>query len=312
MQHSIINPYFTLSSIPYNVPIFVTNPYRKTIRGAYMGSERALFELLKEFSVYAGKLALPYYGKISSTMKSITIHEKIQESPVTALDHGIQELLLAELMRKGFSDVAFNGEEETHLKFFFRTDYDNGITVHCDPIDGTRSFSTGKNRFCTGYTLSRAKNGSHDFFASVVYNPIDDKLFWSYEDSVSKHPKQKPALKTFASRRCLNEDGVKKLLGMGYTLFDPGNAHLAIIDVALGNMGAFLHWPIHVHDALVPFSFAKNYGVFPTDEKGESFRAFKLKHTPAGFSRIPRLCYFANSEIRDEIIPILQNKKYLL
>ena len=273
-------------------------------------SEKKLFELLKKFAVYAGDISLPYYGKIASTSKSILIHEKLRESPVTALDHGIQELLLAELMRNGFSDVAFNGEEESHLKFFFRTDYDNGITVHCDPIDGTKSFVSGKKPYCTGYALSRAKKGKHEFFSSVVYDPIRKILYSSFEDEASKHRQSKRAPKSFTGLHGLNMLGRKKIADLGYATVDAGNAHLAIIDVALGRIGAYLHYPIQVYDALIPCSFARNYGVLPYDGKGKPLDSFELSHSSKGFARIPKLGYFANNKVRDDLLPLLMDPKY--
>ena len=273
-------------------------------------SEKALFELLKKFAVYAGEVSLPYYGKIASSSKTILIHEKLREFPVTALDHGIQELLLAELMRGGFSDVAFNGEEESHLKFFFRTDYDNGVTVHCDPIDGTTSFVSGKKPYCTGYAISRARKGKHEFFSSVVYDPLRKVQYSSFKNEASMHVKSKKIPKTFAGLHGLNSAGKKKLADLSYTHVDTGNAHLAIIDVALGKIGAYLHYPIHVHDALIPFSFARYYGVLPYDGKGNRLDAFTLSHSPSGFSRIPKLGFFANDSIRDDLLSIMMDPKF--
>jgi fructose-1,6-bisphosphatase/inositol monophosphatase family enzyme len=273
-------------------------------------SDKKLFELLKDFATYAGEISLPYYGKIASSSKSILIHGKMRESPVTALDHGIQELLLAELMRKGFTDVAFNGEEESHLKFFFRTDYNNGVTVHCDPIDGTRSFVSGKLPYCTGYALSRAKNGKHEFFSSVVYDPVQKILYSSFKGEASVHVKSKKAPKTYTGLHGLSAAEKKKMVDLGYVHVDAGTAHLSIIDVALGRIGAYLHYPIQVHDALVPFSFAQNYGVLPYDGKGKPLESFTLTHSSSGFSRIPKLGYFANDKIRDELLPLLMDPKF--
>jgi fructose-1,6-bisphosphatase/inositol monophosphatase family enzyme len=213
-------------------------------------------------------------------------------------------------MRRGFTDVAFNGEEESHLKFFFRTDYDNGVTVHCDPIDGTISFAKGDKPYCTGYALSRAKNGKHDFFASVVYDPIQKILYSSFMGDVSPHPQSKKAPKTYTGVHGLSTAGKRKVEDLGYTHIDAGTAHLAIIDVALGRIGAYLHYPIQVHDALIPFSFARNYGVYPYDGSGNPLDTFTLAHSSKGFARIPKLGYFANNKVRDDLLPLLMDPKY--
>ncbi len=138
-----------------------------------MSLEKKLFERLKRFAVFAGKFSLPYYGKVETRYKTIEIAQKLRESPVTVIDHAIQDLLLAELVRKEMNHVSFNGEEETHLRFFFPQKHSTGITLHCDPIDGTAAFISGKNRFAVGIGLSSAKKGVHDFFSTVIYSPIE-------------------------------------------------------------------------------------------------------------------------------------------
>lgn len=243
-------------------------------------------------------------------MKNILIHGKMIESPVTVIDHAIQELLLAELLRKRFTHMAFNGEEDTHLKFFFSNNYSKDITLHCDPIDGTENFAKGQDRFSVGFGLSRFANGKHDFFSSVVYSPLEDILYWSFQDEKSRHVQNDRPLPMISSNRCLNEKGIEKVQGMGYSRYRAGGAFLGVIDVALGRASAFLHWCITVHDALIAFSFAKNNGVVTTDWNGNRLKKFDLKIGPHGFEPIPKICYFANDEIKEELLPILQNPKY--
>lgn len=271
-------------------------------------NERKLVDFLKEFAVFAGKLALPYYGKVATHTKMIKTAQSLRESEVTVIDHAIQEILLAELIRKGYTNLAFNGEEDTHLKFFFRTDYENGVTLHCDPIDGTRAFIQGKNRFASGYGLSHAKNGEHEFFASVIYSPLEKILYWSLNDQRSRHSVEKNPPKTIVERM-LNPEGLKKTKECGFSRFIVGNAHLAVVEVALGQIGAVMLDDVEVHDALIPYSFAQGYGIYPYDENGVKIKKRKLKHDSTGFARMNRVYYFANKEIRDELIPIISNPK---
>lgn len=276
-----------------------------------MPESKKLFELLKEFAVFAGELALPYYGKIERQHKQIKIAETLRESPVTVMDHGIQEMVMSELIRNGFTKLAFNGEEETHLKFFFKGDYSNGVVIHCDPIDGTRAFANGKNRFAVGLGLSRAKDDVHDFFSTIIYSPLEKKLFWSFEDKASAHEKNNTPPKSIATIRLLTKEGISKVQNKGYVPAPLESIHLGIVDVALGKLGAMTGFHVDAHDAFIPFSFAQNCGVLPYDMDGKKIRKIKLERTAHGYAPIPTIFYFANDEIRDELLPIFQNAKYV-
>jgi fructose-1,6-bisphosphatase/inositol monophosphatase family enzyme len=275
-----------------------------------VSTEKRLFELLKDFAVFAGKLALPYYGKIDRQNKTIKIAEILRESPVTVVDHGIQEMVLSELIRNNFTNLAFNGEEETHLKFFFKGDYSNGLVVHCDPIDGTKAFVNGKNRFAVGFALSKVKNNVHDFFATIVYSPIDNQLFWSYEDKVSPHAKNSLVSREVASVRLLTTEGKEFLSQKGYLSAPPESMHASIIDTALGNCAAVTGYHVEAHDAFIPFSFAQNYGLTPYTNDGKKMKKIALEPTSKGYKTIHKVYYFANDQIRDELMPIFQNPKY--
>lgn len=276
-----------------------------------MSQDRKLFEFLKTFAVFAGKLALPYYGKIETKYKTIQIAERLHESPVTVIDHAIQELLLAEMVRRGFTNVAFNGEEDTHLKFFFRTDYENGVTLHCDPIDGTAAFIKGNGKFCTGFGLSRARNGVHEFFGTAIYSPLDKKKYWSFESTSNMKKTSADFPKLINGKRLFNLSGVKKLESMGYSFGSWDSAHLSILDVALRKRAAFIAGSINVHDALVPFSYAKNAGIIITDELGNNLKKFNLKSEKGKLAQVAKIGYFGSKEVRDDLLSILANPKYL-
>lgn len=266
---------------------------------------------MKDFAIRAGKRALPYYGKVASQIKSVRVHDRVSESPVTVLDHAIQELFLAELIQHDLTNIGFNGEEDTHLKFFFSNTLNDGMVVHCDPIDGTEGFASGKGRFAVGMGISHAQNGVHRFSTTVIYAPLEDTLYWSHHDSFSSHSKVKNPDRTISFRRTLNPAGAAKVKKMGYRVVFPSSLHLSLIDVALGRIGAVIPGHTNVHDVLVPYSFAHNYGVTPTDYEGNSRTSYSLKPHASGFDRIHDIAYFANKEMRDELVPILSNPKYM-
>ena len=277
-----------------------------------MGREKKLFELLKKLAVESGKLALPYYGKISSQRKYVPLHENVRETPVTALDHGIQEMVLATLLQKGYSDYAFNGEEDTHLKFFFKEPLSKGICIHCDPIDGTKAFVEGKLPFCVGFGLSRVKKNKHEFFASAIYNPLQKELYWAYEDQSSKQPSINPPKKVAYFKRRLNEAGIKRVESMGYSWGIGASAHLGIVETALGMRSVCALKNIDVHDALIPYAFAQSKGIFPVDLDGKKIGpAFELPIHANRFERLPYAHYFASKEIQEELLPVLQNPRYM-
>ncbi len=277
-----------------------------------MSREKKLFELLKKLAVQSGKLALPYYGKIASQNKYVPLHGNEREMPVTALDHGIQELVLASLLQHGYDDFAFNGEEDTHLKFFFKQPLAQGTCIHCDPIDGTKSFVDGTHAFCVGFGLSRARKKKHEFFASIIYNPITKQLYWAYEGKSSSHLPQNPPLRVAYFKRRLNENGIKRVESLGYSWGERGSAHLGIVETALGESAACAMRNINVHDALIPYAFARSKGIIPVDAHGKKMGpGFVLEGDERQFARVPVVNYFASKEMQEELLPILQNPKYL-
>lgn len=268
---------------------------------------KELFHILKEIAIQCGKISLPYYGKISSTQKHMHLDGKLHASPVTAIDLGLQEMILAELIRNGYAGkIGFNGEEETPLRFFFPLQRENGITLHCDPIDGTASFSRGDNRYSVGMGLSRHTAQGHDFFATIVYQPLSNELMWAFDGEISHPQKSRPPLTVYAYH-VFTEKGLQKLSSMGYQLGNAGNAHAGILDIALGKAAAFLIRTTEVHDACVPLAFARNLGIDiwlnGKYEKG----SIHLKSNGKNFERLNKVAYFANEEIAQDLIPIFED-----
>ncbi len=277
-----------------------------------MSKEKKLFELLKDFAVRAGEMALPYYGKIERHTKTVVTAGKQVDCAVTALDLAIQELLLAELIQKGFTEYALNAEEETPLKFFFRNNYSTGITLHVDPIDGTKSFHEGNNRFAIGMGLSRIKEGKHDFFASVVYSPLEKELYWAFEDEVSAQKKLNPPARKFHAHRALNEEGKRRITEKGLQHYYPGCAHLGVIDAAMGKLSVYALWRIEVHDAFIPYAFAKQKGIMMVDGMGNILSSpFDLEIVNGKFSPLSKLTYFTNRQAYDEFWPVFENPENL-
>ncbi len=129
---------------------------------------------------------------------------------------------------------------------------------------------------------------------------------------MSNQPRNQFPPRTLAAKHFFNEAGKERLKRMGYSFVNPGSGHLGVIDVALGKMGGITGRDIDVHDALIPYSFAKNAGLLPFDEQGNGLKKFEMEYGPQGFPRIPKIIYLANKEIKDELIPILSNPKFTI
>jgi fructose-1,6-bisphosphatase/inositol monophosphatase family enzyme len=281
---------------------------------ACVSREKKLVELLKKLAVQSGKMALPYYGNIVSQSKFVPAHAHVRETPVTALDHGIQEMVLASLLQHGYDDFAFNGEEDTHLKFFFKRPLTEGVCIHCDPIDGTKAFVDGNFHFCVGFGLSRMHKEKHEFFASVIYDPLAKQLYWAYDGKVSKHEPIVPPQKIAFSRHRLTEAGRKAVQAKGYTFGERGSAHLGIVETALGQSAFCALRHIEIHDALIPYAFARSMGISPVDVDGKKLGPLfdlKIDHHSHKFERIPTIIYFSGKEAQEELLPILQNPHYM-
>lgn len=268
--------------------------------------ERKLFELLKDFAPMAGKLALPHYGKIDQETKMLQLEGKEYPSAVTWLDKSLQELLLARLIENGFSNVAFNGEEDTPLVHFFSQAVDQTICVHCDPIDGTKPFIRGDGKFAVGLGLSRPVENGLEFFATVVYDVLDDQLYWSFENEASHTANKNPPRIVYVYRT-VSEEKRKELTNAGFTV-EVSNmcAHLGIVTVGLGQASAYMYGSMQVHDALIPYSFAHRLGALAYGINGHWQNPFSLVVEKNRFDRIPKMNYYANSTIADEIESILK------
>lgn len=107
----------------------------------------------------------------------------------------------------------------------------------------------------------------------------------------------------------LTKPGQERLIKLNYSPAPMESMHLGIVDVSLGKLGAMTGYHVDAHDAFIPFSFAQNYGVLPYDIDGKKIRKIRLERAAKGYKPISTIFYFANDEIRDELLPVFQNAK---
>ena len=139
--------------------------------------------LLIDAALASGEIAKSFFRKQPETW------EKDDKSgPVTEADIAINRMLKAELLfnRPDFGWLSEETEDSSE-----RLSYSNVFIV--DPIDGTRSFISGKNMFSHSLAISRDGN----IVAGVVYLPILNLMYTASETSPSElNGKQIEATKT--------------------------------------------------------------------------------------------------------------------
>tara|TARA_Y100000739_G_C20541886_1_gene433950 strand:- start:136 stop:912 length:777 start_codon:yes stop_codon:yes gene_type:complete len=134
--------------------------------------ENKNLSLLVDAALASGEIAKSFFRKQPETW------EKDDKSgPVTEADIAINRMLKAELLfnRPDFGWLSEETEDSSE-----RLSYTNVFIV--DPIDGTRSFISGKNMF--SHSLAISRNGN--IVAGVVYLPILNLMYTASETNPSE------------------------------------------------------------------------------------------------------------------------------
>lgn len=280
---------------------------------------KKIFNLMKEYSLEAGEIALKFRGKVTNLEKvdGNIVKGDAQSMAKTVVDEIIQELFLAKLYKIS-PKVRINAEEKTPLIYLFKNNKKAPYTVHQDPCDGTKSYVDMKKRFATGYAISDKNN---NFTHTIVYAPMFDRMYVAaprelaiYDKNNKKYPikKQKYSNKIY-TKRILSEPGKKELEKIGFKICDVHCAHLNIIETALGKVGAFLYGGSNPHDSFIPYAFAKKLNAKLLNIKGKKISAKDIKTKEEnGFIKFPRLasvCYFSMDYKRIDIILNVLSKR---
>ena len=118
--------------------------------------------VIKETIIEGGKIALKWFNNKPNVWK------KEDGTDVSEADIEIDNFLQVELKKK-IPNTGWLSEE--NKDDYSRLDYEKTLIV--DPIDGTKSFLTGKKDFCIAIAL--IKHGRP--ISAVIYNPINEELF---------------------------------------------------------------------------------------------------------------------------------------
>lgn len=293
------------------------------------GQTENLFQWMKTFILKAGNIALRYRGKVKNIGKQYDLGKTGDIKAGTAktiVDEIIQELFLSELYFK-FPGININVEENTTLLPLFsdriisKNKILKHLTLHLDPVDGTKSYLEGKKEFTVGLAIS---NKDHQFTHTIIFAPVLNKVFSASPSGYSiynKIGKRYSVIKERGSRliyekRILSKKGRKEIEKLGFLLREPNSSHFAILYTALGKSAAFLYGGSNPHDSLIPYAFAKALGVEPTNVYGEKIQGnnlgFRKTHNYLKFERVPSICYFScSTSQKNKIISILAKKENL-
>lgn len=288
-----------------------------------------LFQWMHDFVIKAGNIALRHRGKVENIGKQYDLGKTgdIQAGTAkTIVDEIIQELFLSELYFK-FPGININVEENTTLLPLFsdrivpKNKAFKYLTIHLDPVDGTKSYIEGKKEFTVGLAIS---NKDHQFTHTIIFAPVLNKIFSASPSGCSIHNKigkrysimKKGESRLIYEKRILSEKGRKEIKKLGFFLREPNSAHLAIIYTALGDSAAFLYGGSNPHDSLIPYAFAKARGVEPTNVYGEKIQGSHLEFHKTNnylkFERVPSICYFScSTSQKNKIISIFAKKENL-
>src|SRR3989344_1829079 len=226
---------------------------------------RTLYEFMQAYALRAGKILMGYRGKVKDKGKdpanSIGIDQEESGLALSIVDEIVQEGFLWELSRFDFSSrIRINCEEDTATRDLFRGNVGELCTVHQDPCDGTKPYIEGKDDFATGYGISDSQN---NFTHTVIYAPARSRLYVASPDddahvlngeleTVVESEQFEQNYKRIFSKRAFNDRGKQEAQKIGLQVEGVESAHCRIIDVALGNAGAYLYGKANPHDSFVP------------------------------------------------------------
>lgn len=132
--------------------------------------EKLFGAFMNEAADAAGKVALNYFRKV------IPVDDKQDKSPVTQADREIEQVLRG-MIKHQFPDHGIFGEE------FGKENVDAEFVWCLDPIDGTKSFITGRPLF--GTIIGLLHNGKP--VAGIIDQAFTEERWFGITDTLATH-----------------------------------------------------------------------------------------------------------------------------
>ncbi len=194
---------------------------------------------------------------------------------VTNIDLNAQEAIL-QVLSGELPGVQVIGEEKENERI-------SGEVIYVDPLDGTLNYFHGLNQFAVslGYWVERRP------VAGVVFNPIDDELFFAFagkgafrnEEAIRVSSNRSLSQCFLATGWPYEKDEVSKVLRSLERVLPPvqevrvlGSSALAMCYIAAGILDGYWEWGPYPWDIAAGVVIAQEAGARITSPEGETFK----------------------------------------
>jgi fructose-1,6-bisphosphatase/inositol monophosphatase family enzyme len=237
-------------------------------------SDHRLLEILLQTIRPGGIILNALRGTLENQPKMSDLPQGVADATSTAHTIGddiVQEVALS-ILHDSLPDVALNAEEATPRTKMF-SEEKSQLCYHIDPLDGTLSFTQGKDGYSIGASFSR----NRVFVASAIYFPALDRIYLSERgsgvkvqtamgDPIEPAHASEPA-DTYIHKRA--EQLIPVAERMGLREFKAMGAHHGMIAIAEGRARVLLYRLASPHDFGIPQVIVEEAGGVCTDLKGE-------------------------------------------
>ncbi|MCK5444205.1 MAG: inositol monophosphatase [Rhodospirillaceae bacterium] len=231
----------------------------------------ALINVMTAAATKAARKLVRDFGEV----EHLQISKKGPADFVTIADKKAEETLVREL-RKARPDFGFILEEGGVIE-----NKDESNTWVIDPLDGTTNFLHGIPHFAISIGLIR----DNDIFAGVVYNPVQDEMYWAEKGqgaflngrrlrvSARKEVSESifatgiPFMESGKEERFLERLDAVMSVSAGVRRF--GSAALDLAYVAAGRYDGFWETGLKPWDIAAGIALVREAGGFVTDIRGK-------------------------------------------
>ncbi len=263
-----------------------------------MKQKENLTDVLLQTVIPGGIILNALRGYIENIPKDSDLPTGVEDATSTAhtvADDLVQEVALA-ILHDHMPDVSLNAEEKTPRTALFR-DNESTLCYHLDPLDGTLSYTQGKD----GYAIGAAISDNREFVASAIHFPALDRVYVSHRgtgvsvrtsmgDSLT-FQRQKPSAETYIQKR--SEKLLPIIEALGLDEFNAMGAHHGMLAIAEGRAKVLLYRLASPHDFGIPQVIVEEAGGICTDIEGNPVVYDE------GFGRVPWFLAFFDKETKD-------------
>ncbi|MGY5875542.1 MAG: inositol monophosphatase family protein [Candidatus Thorarchaeota archaeon] len=263
-----------------------------------MKRDAILTQVLLQTVIPGGIILNALRGNIENIPKESDLPLGVADSTSTAhtvADDLVQEVALA-ILHNHMPEVSLNAEEKTPRTALFRNN-ENTLCYHLDPLDGTLTYTQGKD----GYAIGAAFSDNRKFIASAIHFPALDRIYVSHRgagvslrtsmgDSLA-FQRQQPSAETYIQKR--SEKLLPIVEALNLDEFDAMGAHHGMLAIAEGRARVLMYRLASPHDFGIPQVIVEEAGGICTDIEGKTIVYDE------GFGRVPWFLAFFDETTKD-------------